>query len=616
MKNIYRIVIVLSALVLTACDDYLDREPKSDYLSGTFYNSEAAIKQGTNGVYQKVYMDFNGSIPAIVLFDMYTGLGIERNVDNSIGAGAAMATSFLWEQFWADLYQGIARCNTVLDGAVPYMDKLQTSEKAMQYLSEIKTLRAYFYYYLIYTYGKIPFFTKSVTEADWKTATRQPIEDILPVLFSDLDDAAKYLPWRHTAATDWGRADRSFALGLKARIALNAGSLNVDNNAGNYFQIARDAAKAVLDESGRDLSPDYAALFTKAGQATEASKKENIFELMYGGEQTDANKKFHYISWGEYTRNVGQSGRFPAQMLVDTYEMTNGKRIDEANSGYNPKKPFENRDSRLYHTIYTHGDTCIARLNMDESSRQKFILDVYFDKIKYILPDGTTETKNNMDRNSNVSQYGFAESGVGYLWKKYNHYDDEPASSPTYNYVIMRFAEVLLTYAEAKIELNELDESVYSAIDRVRARSGQPALRTVDPSRAGNQDKMRQIVRRERKVELIDEGFHFFDMRRWRIGDLENKQPTYGYPILANVDRLSLNTDSYALATADMVPTYGASGSREDLNDIPDYSAFASKLRVRDKNRYWNDAFYLSPLSQAELNKAPQLRPNNPGYPD
>jgi hypothetical protein len=303
-------------------------------------------------------------------------------------------------------------------------------------------------------------------------------------------------------------------------------------------------------------------------------------------------------------------------MLADTYEMTNGKRIDESGSGYNPKKPFENRDSRLHHTIYTHGDTCIARLNLEESSKQKFILDIYFDKIKYILPDGSTETKNNMDRNSNVSQYGLAESGVGYLWKKYNHYDDEPASSPTYNYVIMRFAEVLLTYAEAKIELNELDESVYSAIDRVRARAGQPALRIVDPSRSGNQDKMRQMVRRERKVELIDEGLHFFDMRRWRIGDLENKQPTYGYPVLANVDRLSLNTDSYALATPDMVPVYGTPGSREDLNDIPDYSAFASKLRVRDKNRYWNDAFYLSPIAQAEVNKAPQLRPNNPGYPD
>jgi hypothetical protein len=241
-------------------------------------------------------------------------------------------------------------------------------------------------------------------------------------------------------------------------------------------------------------------------------------------------------------------------------------------------------------------------------------VDIYFDKTTFILPDGTKEQRLNVDRNSGASQYGLAESGVGYLWKKYNHYDDEPAPFPTYNYVIMRFAEILLTYAEAKIELNEFDESVYSAIDRVRDRSGQPAFRTVDASRAGNQEKMRQIVRRERKVELIDEGLHFFDMRRWRIGDLENSQPTYGFPVLANTDRLSLNTDSYALATPDMVPSFGAAGSREDINDIANYSVFADRLRVRDRGRYWNDAFYLSPLSQAEMNKAPQLRPNNPGY--
>jgi hypothetical protein len=614
MKNITKYIIVFIIFMCFGCEDYLEREPKSSYLAGEFYNTEAAIKQGTNGVYQKVYMDFNGTIPCIVLFDMYTGLGIERNVDNSVGAGAAMATSFLWEQFWAHLYESVARCNTVLDGAAPFMDELEKSDKIMQYLAEIKTLRAYFYYYLMYTYGEIPFFTHAVTSEDWKTATRRPLGEILPILFDDLENAAKYLPWRYTAPEDWGRTDRSFALGLKARIALNAGGLNVGGEGQKYFEIARDAAKQVMDESGRDLSPDYAALFTKAGQATEFSKNENIFEIMYGGAMDDKNKKYHYISWGEYSRNVGQSGRFPTQLLVDTYEMKNGKRIDEAGSGYNPKNPFLDRDARLYHTIYTHGDTCVARLNEAEDSKIKFVVDIYFDKTTFILPNGTKEQRPNIDRNSNLSQYGLAESGVGYLWKKYNHYDDEPASSPTYNYVVMRFAEILLIYAEAKIELNEFDESVYSAIDRVRSRSGQPALRTVDASRAGNQEKMRQIVRRERKVELIDEGLHFFDMRRWRIGDLENSQPTFGYPVLANADRLSLNVDSYALATPDMVPSFGTAGSREDINDIANYSAFADKLRVRDKGRYWNDAFYLSPLSQAEMNKAPQLRPNNPGY--
>ena len=614
MKKIYQIFIVVCGIFLfNSCSDYLDRAPLSDYLAGDFYKTEEALALGTTGVYQKVYMHIDGSnIPYMTLFDMYTGLGIERNENNSVGAGQAMATSFMWESMWAELYKCIARCNSVLDGALPYMDVHAKSTVSMRYLAEIKALRAYFYYYLICTYGNVPFFAKSATEDDWKVATRTPINEILDVLFADLEDAATYLPWTYTGQSDWGRVDRSFALGLKARLALNAGSLNVNNNAALYFNIAQDAANRVITESGRDLASSYPALFTRAGQMTPESKNETIFQIMYGGDQDSKDKKTHYISWGEYSRNIGQSGRFPTQMLVDTYEMTNGKRIDEPGSGYNPKRPFENRDSRLSHTVYTHGDTCIGTL--DGKTKIKFVVNIYFDKTDFVSENGTVSQRDNIDRNSSASQYGLAESGVGYLWKKYNHYDDEPASTPTYNYVIMRFAEILLTYAEAKIELNQIDESVYDAIDRVRRRSGQPDLRAANPTRAGNQDKMRQIVRRERKVETIGEALHFYDLRRWRVGDLENSQPTYGYPIMSNKDRLSLNVDSYALATADMVPTFGVAGSREDLNDIPNYSAFASNLRVRDRNRYWNDAFYLSPLSVAEMNKAPQLRPNNPGY--
>lgn len=121
--------------------------------------------------------------------------------------------------------------------------------------------------------------------------------------------------------------------------------------------------------------------------------------------------------------------------------------------------------------------------------------------------------------------------------EKYNHFDDEASALPTYNIHIMRFAEVLLTYAEAKIELNELsDGTAVNAIDRVRARVGMPGILSVDPSREGNQLKMRQIVRRERKVELAKEALMLFDMRRWRTGELQNSEPTYGYPKPIGVD--------------------------------------------------------------------------------
>ena len=91
----------------------------------------------------------------------------------------------------------------------------------------------------------------------------------------------------------------------------------------------------------------------------------------------------------------------------------------------------------------------------------------------------------------------------------------------------MRYAEVLLSYAEAKIELNQMDQSVYNAINAVRQRAGMPVI---SADMLCNKQKMRQLVRRERKVEFADEGLYFVDVRRWGIGDILNDQPVTDCP--------------------------------------------------------------------------------------
>ncbi|MNE70858.1 SusD family protein [compost metagenome] len=134
----------------------------------------------------------------------------------------------------------------------------------------------------------------------------------------------------------------------------------------------------------------------------------------------------------------------------------------------------------------------------------------------------------------------------------------------------------------------------------------------------GNADKTRQLVRRERKVELAREGLHLFDMRRWNTGDIENDSPTYGYPdVTRNNGAIVYDASGnpvgggYDNATADMVPSFKKS-ARHDLNDIADYSAYASKLRVRDRSRFWDNKFYLWPIPQSERNLNPNLTQN--GY--
>ena len=179
----------------------------------------------------------------------------------------------------------------------------------------------------------------------------------------------------------------------------------------------------------------------------------------------------------------------------------------------------------------------------------------------------------------------------------------------------MRYAELLLGYAEAKIELNQLDESVYAAINAVRQRAGMPE---VAADRKGNQTKMRQLVRRERKVELMMEGLHLFDMLRWKTGAVENMYPSYKCPTIeyqyeAGIDWVLPTGESgvsLGLAPTD-IPVFKA--GEQDENDIPCYDAYKEKLGVRDGNRRWEERFQLWPIPSQEIARTKNIT-QNPGY--
>ena len=612
-SNFVALTVALLTVSSSCQKDYLDRQPLSEYLSSNFYNNEGAIAQGTNGCYQMLKMNHGGSslIPLSVLWDMYTPFGIERADNNSIGMGSIdLRSSFPIELTFANLYTAVARCNSVISGAEPFYNDL--NDKSKQYISEVRVLRAHYNIQLVSLFGDIPYFEKPVTQAQIIEITRTPWQNAVDLIIKDLDDASVNLPW---IATEFGRVDKSVAFGLKARIALYAASwskfgfgrdaVKDQTKATEYYRISAVASKKVMDESGRTLANNYNELFTRVGQLKPDVKREAMMFMMFSD---FGDKNFHYMSAGEQVRMIGQSGRFPTQQLVDTYETNNGRRIDQAGSGYNPRRPFENRDPRLKFTIYTHGDTIIGNTG---SNKLRFLMQVYNPITTAFDPQNNPRQVDNADYRGAVSAFGYVQSGVGFAWRKYNHFDDESTFTATYNIMIMRYAEILLSYAEAKIELGEMDATVVDAIDRVRARVGMPGILNADISRAGNQNKMRQIVRRERKVELIKESLYFFDMRRWRLGTIQNAEPTYGYPLAIGVNPTT-NTypNGYDQATPDMVPTYGGAGSERDLNDVASYAAFASKLRMRDRDRKWEDRFYLWPIPQTEINKQPSLSQN------
>jgi len=601
MKKILFLLIWLCIynLSFTSCSDFLDKKP-NDYSSAGFYQSESAVEEGVSSIYNTLYFSMGWLLPYPLTIDHFTGICLERGENNTIGAGGALnPDNTLVRRWWEFQYSLIARANSVLKGAEPYLDKLSGNSK--QYLAEARVLRAYGYYNLISTYGDVPFFTEPVTVEQYKDAKTKK-EIILDFILDDMDKAQADLPW---IATERGRVDKAVAYGLKARSALLGGSLDYAGKGKEYFKIAAASAQAVIGKRG--LAKNFEDLFVKDGQAKSDARNELLFEIMYSDQGTII---FNTMGFGQVSRNYGQCNRHPSQILADTYECIDGKRIDESPL-YNPKKPQENRDPRFSWTFWMHGDTIEGNTNGTDAGRIKFIADVYNPTTQfYDFSTNQWYEGNNADINSGAAWTSFANAGVGYLWKKYSNEKKEAISALTANCAVMRYAEILLTYAEAKIELGELDNSVYDAINQVRNRSKMP---NVSVDRIGNQEKMRQLVRRERKVELILEGLHFVDMRRWKIGDLENEGPSYGYPLAKTRDEKGyITSGGYMDATADMVPNFKKT-ARHDLNDIGNYDAYKDKLKVRDKNRFWKDRFSLFPIPQAEIDRNPNLKQNE-GY--
>ena len=166
---------------------------------------------------------------------------------------------------------------------------------------------------------------------------------------------------------------------------------------------------------------------------------------------------------------------------------------------------------------------------------------------------------------------------------------------------------MLLNFAEAKIELwamgaEDEDDRIYTVMNEVRNRAGMP---DVSDDRKGNVWKMRQLVRRERKVEFAFEGLHLIDLRRWDIGALVNSQPIYGMP------EEKYGGFKAPYPSVQKLPKFGEKGDDYDLNDIAIPQDPEIRL-VRDKNRKWEPHYRLWPIPQSEVSKTGMSQ--NPGY--
>ncbi|QHS58447.1 RagB/SusD family nutrient uptake outer membrane protein [Chitinophaga agri] len=368
---------------------------------------------------------------------------------------------------------------------------------------ELHFIRAFRYHDLIRNYGKVILVGDKVyelndkpTEADY---TRSSLKECMDYAVAELDSAIAQLPAANDGSWESGRAIKGAAMALKARLLLYAASPLY--NVGSWADAAA-AAKAVMDLNQYSIAPDYAKLFL------DVNNNEIIFARQYA---IGARHVCLEIANGANGYN-GWAGNTPLQNMVDAYEMNNGKPITDATSGYDAANPYVNRDARFYASILYNGAT---------------------------YRNSTVQTYTPGGKDSKDGPSNWNTSKTGYYLRKFMD-DRNPIDNPwdvagLQPWIYMRYAEILLSYAEAQNEAVGPDATVYDAVNQVRQRQSvkQPVLT------AGlTKEQMRTVIRRERQVELAFEEHRYYDVRRWNIAMQTENVPAYGIDVTVSNGQL------------------------------------------------------------------------------
>ena len=554
MKYLIQSILVAVTLLTVSCNDYLDRFPKDSFSEPTFFKTENDLIYYANQFYGSLpvqRMDNDNNSDNMVPQNINTFLAGTYTVPGS-GGGWASGD-------WAN----IRSCNYFLE----HYSRAETSFKE-RYAGEVRFFRALFYWYKVVNFGDVPLLLKALDDnSEELYGPREKREKVMDeVVLEDLKFAVANLPEKNQAAA--GRLHKDAARALMSRICLWEGTYRKYRNiegADTYLDACVKASEELMD-AGYDIystgntDEDYRNLFI---QKDLRSNPEAIFYRAY---ITDKNTH-------NYTRQASENNTGMSKDFVDSYLfLDDGKPIGLTSHPYDdstPAKECEGRDPRYTQTIATPG----------------FIM---------TLPDLAV----------NLPAIGTSRTSTGY-WNIKGRSSDLAqfnADKSDLDLFIFRYAEVLLNYAEAKYELTgsltiaELDKS----INLIRDRVGLPHLTTnpdADPNAVNYGYTVAPLlyeIRRERRIELVGEGFRFNDIIRWKAGKLiEGVKTIRGMKL----------TDELRSQYAD--PSSLNNIAVDDDYYIIVYPSIAT-------TRKWNDKSYLYPLPTDEKDRCHYEQ--NPGW--
>jgi starch-binding outer membrane protein, SusD/RagB family len=592
MKRTYTLAAVLlsAGLALPGCgDQIMDLSPLNEISEIDVWRDPALAESFLLDIYRGIGHGYGGTTLWVLTDDGHNIRGGAQTQHNQSNISAGSLGPMGGERFehyrWGDLYRRIRQANIFLSeiGGTQFADDVK---RTMQ--GEAHFLRAYFYHNLLKVYGGVPLITQVYGLNEDYTVARASFEETVDFIVAEAEAAAALLPAAHPARNA-GRVTRGAALALKARVLLFAASdLYHVNPSGMpetgyatardrraHWRAAKDAARDVMDlgtyalfraepAPGQSPADNYADIWlTKVNE-------EHIFVRYFIKTRNDIPNFGRYVGPNGY-RNWGSNT--PTHNVVDAYRMADGSRFDWNNPEH-ASAPYSNRDPRFYASIQFDGARWVPRPNDVVHLDPVGIIQTF---AQLTLPDGRTVPGIDT-RSGPIEDWNGTYSGY-YLRKFVDPSINHQFEMQEVPWVFMRYAEILLNFAEASIELGEEDDARW-ALNQIRRRAGMPEV-----TAAVSGQSLRDEYRNERRVEMAFEEQRFFDVRRWMIAPQVLDENGKGIRILVR------GTD----------PT--------DRSTYYDYQY--SIIDV--EQRRWDDKMYFLPIHRDEINRNYKLT-QNPGY--
>jgi hypothetical protein len=606
MKHTIKLSVLLSLVAgfLYSCSaDKLELDPLSEYSETAVWQDPALAELFANGIYDAMDIPYSKFMQMCFVDEGHRRDNSDVTNFNNCVLSPDNIPGWLRGEghpriIWDQLYLVARKCNILITNVdrLPADNTLVDGKTKQDRLKgEGYFLRAWTYMYLTNLYGGVPVVDRLYSLNDEYSIPRNTYEDCIRFIVEDCNKAAELLPAVHTGDNN-GRATKGAALALKARILLYAASdlhntfeFNgypnpeyVKYTSGSQRErwvAAKDAARAVIDMN-------LYALY-KENPAPDDSVAQNFVDLFLSDINTEEDIHIRYFNSRlvPYNNNIlnnnnsngyhGGGNNAPLGNLVDDYEMKDGSRFDW-NNPLHAAHPYQNRDPRFYASILyesaqwrTRTADVIAmepdgvisigdREEWDASTNSMYL---------WRAPDG---------RNSTIS--AFEGTYTGYYIRKFmdptkdGQYQNISQDTP-WRYI--RYAEILLNYAEACIELGEYDEAKLY-LNKIRKRAGMP-----DITDTGN--TLKERYRNERRIELAFEDMRMWDVRRWAIGS-DAYTNARGVAIIYKMDPQTHITDTDPTITPREFET-----------------------------RAWLDKAYFFPIPRTEMNRNEKLV-QNPGY--